>query len=342
MLSRVADALFWLSRYIERAENNARMLDVNLQLMLDAQLLHNLRNQQHWESIIFSLEDTKLFQELYPTLTGDAVVEFVTFERKNPNSIFSCFAFARENARTVREQISTEMWEQLNRMFLVFRSGEGLKLFSSSTYEFFKWALEGCQLFQGIADATMAHDEGWEFIQLGKFLERADRTSRILDIKYHILLPKGEEVGGNVDTIQWMALLKSCSAVESYRKHYQGDVAPWKVAEFLIKHQTFPRSMRFCIDSLDDSLHCITGVERGDFLYRVEAERLSGKLLADLSFIKISEILQFGLHQYLDAIQLRLNEISDAVYKDFCEWLDPAGSSQQTVDSSQSSVVSDR
>ncbi len=324
MLSRVADALYWLSRYVERAENNARMLDVNLQLMLDAQMLNNVSSHQHWESIIFSLEDTKLFQELYPDLTGDAVVDFVTFAPRNPNSILSCFSIARENARTVREQISAEMWEQLNRMYLRFRSGEAEKLFHSSSYEFFKWVLEGCQLFQGIADATMAHDDGWDFIQMGKFLERADRTSRILDIKYHILLPHGEEVGGNVDTIQWQAVLRSCSALEPYRKHYQGTVRPWKVAEFLIKDPDFPRSIRFCADFLDYSLHQITGAERADFSYRVEAERLSGKLLADLSFVTISEIFDFGLHEYMDAIQLRLTEVSEAIYEGFCEWLDPA------------------
>jgi uncharacterized alpha-E superfamily protein len=319
MLCRVADALFWLSRYIERAENNARMLDVNLQLMLDAQI-QNLNNQQHWESIIYSLEDTKVFQELYSAIKGDSVVEFVAFERKNPNSIYSCFCLARENARTVREEISAEMWEQLNRIFLAFRSGEALKLFRSSTYEFFKWIVQGCQLFHGIADATMGRDEGWEFLQLGKFLERADRTSRILDIKYHILLPKGERVGGNVDIIQWMAVLKSCSALESYRKHYQGEVAPWKVAEFLIKHSTFARSILFCVDSVDAALHAITGVDRRE--YREEAERSSGKLLADLSFVTMPEIFQVGLHQYLDRIQLRLTEVSEAVYKDFCQWLD--------------------
>jgi uncharacterized alpha-E superfamily protein len=204
MLSRVADALFWLSRYTERAENNARMMDVNLQLMLD---VHTLANSQHWESIIFTLEDTKLFHKLYSEITGDAVVDFVTFERKNPNSIYSCIATARENARTVREQISVEMWEQINRMYLFFASGAARHMFENSTYEFFKWILEGSQLFQGVTDATMAHDEGWEFIRLGMFLERADRTSRILDIKYHILLPSGEQVGGNVDTVQWMAVL---------------------------------------------------------------------------------------------------------------------------------------
>jgi uncharacterized alpha-E superfamily protein len=321
MLSRVADALFWLSRYTERAENNARMADVNLQLMLDAQLL-NSKNQQHWESIIFTLEDNELFKKHYPQITKDSVVEFVTFDRRNPNSIYSCLALARENARTVREQISVEMWEQINRMFLLFRSGDAKQMFEVSTYEFFKWILEGSQLFQGVTDATMSHDEGWEFIQLGKYLERADRTSRILDIKYHILLPTGEQIGGNVDTIQWMAVLKSCSALEPYRKHYRGQVAPWKVVEFLVKNATFPRSVIFCVNSVDESLHKITGVDRGDFNYKVEAERLSGKLLADLSYITIEEVFEFGLHQYLDRMQLRLMEISKAIYTEFCEWLD--------------------
>jgi len=321
MLSRVADALFWLSRYTERAENNARMADVNLQLMLDAQLL-NSKNQQHWESIIFTLEDNELFKKDYPEMTKDSVVEFVTFDRRNPNSIYSCLALARENARTVREQISVEMWEQINRMFLLFRSGDAKRMFQGSTYDFFKWILEGSQLFQGVTDATMSHDEGWEFIGLGKYLERADRTSRILDIKYHILLPTGEQIGGNVDTIQWMAVLKSCSALEPYRKHYRGQVAPWKVVEFLVKNPTFPRSVLFCVNSVDESLHKITGVDRGEFSYRVEAERLSGKLLADLSYITIEEVFEFGLHQYLDRMQLRLIEISKAIYAEFCEWLD--------------------
>ena len=322
MLSRVADTLYWLSRYIERAENNARMLDVNLQLTLDATILNHRYTQQHWESIIYSLEDTKLFQELYPDITGETVVEFVSFERKNPNSIYSCLCAARENARSVRELISAEMFEQLNRMYLDLRSGEAQRLFRSSTYQFFKWALQGCHLFQGVADATMAHDEGWDFLQLGKFLERADRTSRILDIKYHILLPKEEEVGGTIDSVQWFAVLNSCSGAEAYRRQFQGQIAPWTVAEFLIKDASFPRSIRFCVGSLDHSLHQITGMDRGDFLYKVEAERLSGRLLADLSYVTMDDVFGIGLHEYLDRIQLRLGEISKAIYKEFCEWLD--------------------
>ena len=313
MLSRVGDALFWLSRYTERAENNARMMDVNLQLMLDVQ---PLSNNQHWESIIFTLEDTKLFNKLYPEITGDDVVDFVTFERKNPNSIYSCIATARENARTVREQISVEMWEQINRMYLFFSSGAAKRMFQNSTYEFFKWILEGSHLFQGVTDATMSHDEGWEFIRLGMFLERADRTSRILDIKYHILLPSGEQIGGNVDTVQWMAVLKSCSALEAYRKIYVDQVAPWKVAEFVITHSGFPRSIRFCVDSLDEALHCITGSDESR--YANEAERLSGRLRSDLDYVTIKEIFSFGLHQYLVSIQVRLVEINHATYDTYC------------------------
>jgi uncharacterized alpha-E superfamily protein len=321
MLSRVADALYWLSRYTERAENNARTMDVNLQLMLDSKVLGGLTYQQQWESIIYTLEETELFKKQYDSITESNVVDFVTFERNNPNSIYSCLAHARENARTVREQISVEMWEQINRIYLFFSSGDAKRLYRSSSHEFFRWILRASQLFQGVSEATMAHDEGWEFVQLGKHLERADRTSRILDMKYHILLPKAEPVGGNIDTLQWMAVLKSVSALEPYRKHYRGQVSPWLVAEFLVKSQTFPRSVLFCVGAVDYALHKISGTERGDFLFRGEAERLSGKLLADLSYVSIEEVLKIGLHEYLDTIQLRLIEIDQAMHKEYCDTL---------------------
>src|ERR1700686_5876652 len=184
------------------------------------------------------------------------------------------------------------MWEQINRMYLFFFSGAAKRMFQNSTYEFYKWILEGSQLFQGVTDATMAHDEGWEFNRLGMFLERADRTSRILDIKYHILLPSGEKVGGNVDTVQWMAVLKSCSALEAYRKIYAGQVAPWRVAEFIITHSAFPRSIRFSVDYFDAALHHISGSSESK--YANEAERLSGRLRSHLDYITIGDIFDFG------------------------------------------------
>lgn len=317
MLSRVAECLYWMSRYVERAENNARILDVNLQLMLDFEGQSEEAVRQHWAPIINSLEEHELFHSFYKQADGDSVVEFVTFEKKNPNSIYSCLSRARENARSVREQISSEMWEHINRLYLFIGSEEARELFRSSAYQFYKWILEGSFQFIGVTDATMTHGEGWDFCQLGKFVERADRTSRILDVKYHILLPSGEGVGGNVDTIQWMAVLRSCSALEAYSKLYVGQIAPWKVAEFLILHDAFPRALRFCVHQLDAALHRISGTPEDR--YSNETERLSGRLRSDLDYTTINEIFKGGLHQYLDRLQLRLSDISDALHAAYCQ-----------------------
>lgn len=322
MLARVADALYWMTRYIERAENNSRILDVNLQLTLDFENQNADRLLQHWEPIISSLEEHDLFHAMHDEASAASVVDFVAFEKKNPNSIYSCLASARENARTVREHISSEMWEQINRLYLFLNSNEAKNVFHGSTYEFFRQVVIGSQLFHGITDSTMNHGEGWEFIQIGKCLERADRTSRILDVKYHLLLPSGEQVGGIVDIVQWMAVLKSCSALEAYRKQYVGQVAPWKVAEFLITNSTFPRSIRFCVDRLDTALHRISGSSSTRFAN--EVERLSGRLASDLDFASIHDIFQFGLHQYLDRTQYRLIKVGDALLTTYCQWMETA------------------
>ena len=217
----------------------------------------------------------------------------------------------------MREQIPSEMWEELNSLYLFIGSKEAREVFASSTYQFYKRVLEGSHQFIGLTDATMTHGEGWDFCQLGKYIERADRTSRILDVKYHILLPSGERVGGNVDTIQWMAVLRSCSALEAYCKIYVGQVAPWKVAEFLILHEAFPRALRFCVRRLDAALHRISGTPEERFSN--ESERLSGQLRSDLDYSTISEIFGYGLHQYLDRLQLRLMQINDALHETYCQ-----------------------
>lgn len=322
MLSRVADACFWLSRYMERAEANARLLDVNIQMMLDFDDQGPSTAQDHWQPILATLEDQELFSELYPGISGDAVLEFVTFEKKNPHSILSCVTFARENARMVREQISSEMWEQLNRLYLSLQSPSTHSAFLESPIDFYRSLVDSLHSFQGITDATMTHGEGWQFLQAGKYLERADSTSRVLDIKYHILLPSGEQVGGTIDITQWMAVLRSCSAMEAFLKISHGQVTSWGVAEFLILHDKFPRSLRFCVDSLDQALHSISGCERGHFSN--EAERLSGMVRSNLDFTTIETIFSVGLHQYLDQTQLRLTEIADALMKTYCSWLDEA------------------
>jgi uncharacterized alpha-E superfamily protein len=165
----------------------------------------------------------------------------------------------------------------------------------------------------------MTHGEGWQFLQAGKFLERADSTSRVLDFKYHVLLPQGEKVGGNIDVTQWMAVLRSCSAMEAYFKLSHGRVTSWEVAEFLILHDSFPRSIRFCVDALDSSLHRISGTDRGHF--ENEAERLSGLLRSNLDFADIGSIFKTGLHQYLEETQIRLGAISSALSETYCRWL---------------------
>ena len=214
MLSRVADSLYWLARYIERAENNARILDVNLQVTLDDDCSGDEADRIAWEPILATLEDLKLFKKLYAVTNAEAVCEFVTFAKENPNSIRSCVAGARENARTVREFISSEMWERINSLYLWLNSAETRQLYVSSAIDFYRHVVDYAHQFHGTTDATLTHGEGWNFLLVGKYLERADSSSRILDLKYHILLPSGEQVGGNVDTVQWQAVLKSCSAFE--------------------------------------------------------------------------------------------------------------------------------
>lgn len=328
MLSRVADSLYWLARYIERAENNARILDVNLQVTLDDDNRVEDGGKAEWEPIVATLEDQKLFHSLYDETNAETVCDFVTFAKENPNSIRCCVAGARENARTVREYISSEMWERVNSLYLWLNSPAARQLFASSAINLFRHVVDYSHQFHGTTNATLTHGEGWNFLQIGKYLERADSTSRILDLKYHILLPRGEKVGGTVDTVQWQAVLKSCSAFEAYRKVHIGHVTPWTVAEFIILHDSFPRSIRFCAEGLDTALHRISGCDRAHFVS--EAERLSGRLCSDLNYAKIGDIFKTGLHQYLDAIQFRLIEISGAMLKDYCEWLDPAAEQAQS------------
>jgi len=318
MLSRVADSLYWLSRYVERAENTARILDVNLQVTLDSERSGADDDRLDWQPILATLEDLTRFKKHFGEINAENVCEYVTFSRDNPNSIWSCVAGARENARTVREYISSEMWERLNAFWLWLNAPSARQLCQSSGIDFYRAVVDHSHQFQGTTNSTLTHGEGWHFLQIGKYLERADCSSRILDLKYHILLPHGENVGGAIDTVQWQAVLKSCSAFEAYRKLHPGQVAPWTVAEFIILHDTFPRSIHFCVGAVDAALHRISGTDRSQ--YSNEAERLAGKLCGDLTYTTTTEIFRTGLHEYLDGIQGRFNEISSAMHTLYCEW----------------------
>jgi len=311
MLSRVADSIYWMSRYAERAENVARFIDVNLQLMLDA----SAGEGQQWEPLVNTTGDLETFTKRYDKATTQQnVIHFLTFDTENPNSIISCVRAARENARTIREIISSEMWLQLNKFYWTVTGSAENWIGQSNPHEFFTEVKNANHLFNGIAAATMTHGEPWHFFHMGQMLERADKTSRILDVKYFILLRSAQDVGTPFDDIQWAAVLRSASAFEMYRKRH-GRISPKGVVEFLLLDREFPRSVHFCLLAARDSLHCISGTPAGTFRY--PPEKLLGQLCSDLSFTSVDEIIDAGLHEYLDDLQTNMNQVGAGIYETF-------------------------
>jgi uncharacterized alpha-E superfamily protein len=311
MLSRVADSIYWLNRYVERAENVARFIDVNLNLLLDSPL----EIVQQWEPLVLTTGDLALFRERYGDTSADSVIQFLTFDSKYPNSIISCLYAARENARSIREIISSEMWQEVNEFYLMVKDAALDPPQMSSLSEFFTEVKRSSHLFAGVMDATMTHNEGWHFGQIGRLLERADKTARILDVKYYILLPSVKDVGSTLDELQWMALLKSASAYEMYRKLGLHRISPMAIAEFLLLDREFPRSVRSCILEAEQSLHQITGTPVGT--WRTPVERVMGRLRADLDYLTIEDVFQDGLHEFVDKLQSRMNEVGKQIFETF-------------------------
>ena len=314
MLSRVANSLYWMSRYVERAENIARIVDVNLQLLLDIRDLDEQRLIAYWLPIVQATGDESAFFKLYPRATGKAVTEFLVFQPENPNSIVQSICQARENARMVRDQLTLELWEELNRLYLFVRSPQARKIWERSPSEFFQEIKSSSLHLNGIINATLVHDEGWWFVQTGQFLERADKTTRILDVRHQSLPERGAPAGvGPDNALEWSAVLRSCSAWDAYKTIYGADVHPRRVAEFLLLSDNFPRSVRFCVSELNRALRRISGVSEGHFCN--DAEKLTGRLLAELQFSAVDEIFEIGLHQYLDDAQVKLNNIGDELFR---------------------------
>ncbi|BAC08719.1 tll1167 [Thermosynechococcus vestitus BP-1] len=310
MLSRVADAVYWLNRYIERAENIARFVDVNLNMLLD--LPTSLSSQ--WDPLVLTTGDLSFFQEHYGTATAENVIQFLIFDTTYPNSIISCLRAARENATSIREVISSEMWQQVNAFYTMVREAakapEGLEIAS-----FLEQVKQASHLFAGVMDSTMSHNEAWHFGQMGRLLERADKTSRILDVKYYLLLPSVEDVGTPIDELGWIALLKSASAYEMYRKRGSHRITPAGVAEFLILDGEFPRAIRFCLLQVEKSLYRITGTPLGSWHQPVE--RQLGRLRSQLDYLTIDEIISQGMHEFLDYLQQQMNEVDTQIFQTF-------------------------
>ena len=305
MLRRVADAVFWTSRYLERAENVSRFVDVNQSL--------SLGGSPQWSPLIYASGDEDMFHEHFGrNYTAENVLGFLLFDQRNSNSVLSCLIKARENARTIREVLSVPIWEAINRFYLRVRDA------SQSPAEILRYPAEFLERVRrsnheviGVMEATMSHDEAWHFARIGRLLERADKTSRILDVKYFVLLPDKSRVGSAFDVVQWTALLESTSALHMYRTRF-GRISPTQVAEFLLLDQTFPRSVMFCVTEAELSLHAITGRQEGTEPEPVETA--FAQLHAHLQSAGIEDIIEHGLHEFIDAFQGSLNDVGAAIY----------------------------
>ncbi len=307
MLSRVADSIYWLGRYIERAENVARAIDVNLQLQLDLP-----GEERPWEPVIQTAGNADAFFKSYAHVSTENALTFLTFDKENPSSIISCVAAARENARCVRERISSELWIAINQFYLKLNDPETQKQALAAPHAFYCSVKEFSQLTVGIIQGTMTHDVAWNFARLGTMIERADQTSRILDVKYYILLPDVSMVGMAMDTVQWNAVLKSVGAYEMFHRK-NSNVTPQNVADFLLLSEDFPRSLRYCLEQAEISLKNIAFPVRTD----AESLRLIGRMRSEITFTTIKEIIQDGLHEKIENIQVRLGELGTQIWKDF-------------------------
>jgi uncharacterized alpha-E superfamily protein len=296
MLSRIAESLFWLARYIERAEDTARILDVNYHMLLEqSQDSYQLR----WEPLIVMAGEEKLFRRLYSEVNAPNVFEFLAFRQDNPSSIIQCITKARENARTIRDCISREMWEDINGLYHMVGRFDPRDEIIAGPHRFCDKIKFGTHRFHGVTDATLPHDEGWQFLRIGWSLERAEMTSRLVDVQYQNLLDELSSVG-TPDNHQWMAVLRSVGALETYHRQYHASIEPEKVAGMLILHPQHPRSIRFSTTEVQSGLRAISGSGLGS--YANEAERLAGKLVERLRYDKIDEIFKQGLHSYLNEL----------------------------------------
>ncbi|MFY0689313.1 MAG: alpha-E domain-containing protein [Cyclobacteriaceae bacterium] len=306
MLSRVADSLFWLGRYIERAENYARFIEVNLNLSLD---LPPGINEQ-WKPLVLATGGQSLFEQSQDSYVKEEVIHFLAFDKENPFSMLRSIELARENSRIIRENISREAWETLNGIYYYMKNATTRKVWlKEDPRDFFNTIRARIHALNGLAYSAESRTEGWYFNQMGQYIERADKTSRILDVKYHTLLPSVDEIGTPLDYLHWAALLRSVGAFNAHRRVY-GKITGQSVLEFLLLNKYFPRSVFFCLLTFENCLQEITGKHRG---YRNLLEKTIGALRSELEFTDKETIASYGVHEYIDQLQIKINNISDII-----------------------------
>lgn len=311
MLSRVAESLYWMSRYVERAENIARLIDVNLQLAID---LPGAAEQ--WHPLVSVTGDQEWFREHYGAehASREQALDFLAFNLEYHNSLAACLRAARQNARSIREVISSEMWERLNQFNLFVQEAARTKVPADGLIEFFQQVKVQGHLFTGLTEDTLTHNEAWHFCRLGRLLERADQTSRMLDTKYFFLLPSVQDIGSPIDEVHWSAVLRSASGYEMYRKKH-GRITGPRVASFLALDREFPRAILSCLTRAELSLHAISGSSPNSFTN--PAERHLGRLRSELTYAAESDLLERGVHEYVDAFQTRMNAVGQAIFSTY-------------------------
>jgi len=310
MMARDADAMYWMSRYVERAEHTARLLMVNATLLMDVGDLAPKFLREQWQGVL-----TILRCEAAPAgdarLLGSRIAHHLTFNADNHNSMYTGLSRARENARAIRENISAEMWESINKLYWSIRGDDALARFEESPEDFYRQVMNDSMLFQGLTDQTMAHDQRWLFTQLGKYLERIDITCRAVETKFNILQQVKMETA--LRTIQWMAVLRSCCSIETYRRNHAGDMDPLRVISFILLERNFPRSVRYGVAMAHQALAAIRAETNP--LAIDPGERILGRLSAQLEYAEPSEIAEVGVPDYMQKMQAQIAEVAVAVQK---------------------------
>ena len=327
MLSRVANSIHWMARYLERAENLARFIDVTLNVILD----QPEGSAEQWEPLVRATGDNEYFAQQYGRFTSENVRQFLTFDPDYSNSILSVLSLARENARTVREAIPSEVWEQLNTFYHFVRDAR-TKGHLAATSDFYSLVRQHSHLLSGITDATMSRGKAWHFANLGRLLERADKTSRILDVKYYVLLPDARDVGTTIDDLHWSAVLRSVSGFEMFRKRYRS-LTIGRIVEFLVLDRHFPRAIRYCVEEAGHSLRQLGGPVTVS--QNIARRRLS-TMVDRLDGNDAEGIIVSGLHEYIDDLQAELNRVSEAVHETYFAFRPTEQTQSQTSGQSQS------
>jgi uncharacterized alpha-E superfamily protein len=305
MLARAADSMFWLARYMERLDALARMMEA-------AQMMAGLSNQdEEWKSTLIAVGADEGYNEKYDVVTPERAALFIGCDRDNPNSILNCLDQARINARAMRTSLTRDMWEAVNGAWLEGRRFGAKEFMPEMLPDTLDWVRHAATRFAGACQTTMLRNEIFHFIELGQSIERADNTARILDVKYHVLLPSYSGVGGMLDYYQWTTILRAVSAVRAYQHLYKDEVKPWNVAELMVLRSEFPRSLRACYDKITQCLDSISADHGGR---RGECHRLAGAISAQLRYARIEDIFQSGLHEHVTQLIDRTNDLGDAVF----------------------------